>query len=123
MPIKGAQQVLIETFTADVVIPQYVAVVQGASDYHATLPAAANAGAFLGITLDTVEASGESIPVVMEGTAWVQASGAIAAGDQVIIANALGQIEAVGATATPVIVGTALSTTAAAGDICLIKIA
>lgn len=111
-----------ESFYGDAVIPQYAAVVQGTSDYHATLPAAANAAGFLGAALDGNEAAGESVPVVMMGTAWMPASGAIAAGDLLIIANAQGQIEAVGATATPNIIGQALSTTAAAGDLCLVKL-
>lgn len=120
--IKGAQQVIVESFYGDVIIPQFVAVVQSSADYHATLPGAANAGEFLGITLDTNEAIGESIPVVLQGTAWVQASGAITAGSPVVIANAQGQIEAASGVTAPAVIGTALSSTFNAGDIALIQI-
>ena len=123
MSIKGAQQVLVESFNTAAAIPQYVAVVQGASDYTCALPGAANAAGFLGFTLDSTDGSQtETIPVVMIGTAWVQAAGAITAGTTVVIANASGQVEASTGVATPNIIGTALSTTTTAGDICLVLI-
>ena len=122
MPIKGAQQVLVESFYGDVIIPQYAAVVQGTADYHATLPAAANAAGFLGVTLDGNTAAAESVPVVIMGTVWVQAAGAITAGNALVIANATGQVEATGSTTAPNIIGTALSSTTAVGDLVLMEI-
>lgn len=122
MPIKGAQQVLVESFYGDVVIPQYAAVVQGTADYHVTLPAAANAAGFIGVALDSNEAAGESVPVVIMGTVWVPAAGAITAGNALVIANATGQVEAVGSTTAPNIIGTALSSTTTAGDLVLMEI-
>lgn len=117
---------LVESFYGDAVIPQFAAVVQGTSDYHATLPAAQNASGFLGAALDGNEAVGESVPVVMIGTAWMPAAGAITAGAAVIIANAQGQIQPASALASGTVanvIGQALSTTTAAGDICLVKLA
>ena len=124
MAIKGAQQVLVETFVGDVAVTQYAAVVQGTDDYHCTLPAGQNATGFLGAAWDSNVEAGSSVPVVMIGTAWMVASGAIAAGDQVIIANAQGQVEPASAVAagTANVIGTALSTTAAAGDIVLVML-
>ena len=117
MPIKGAIQVMIDTFTADAAVNQFQAIVQSATDYHATNPVGANAGEFVGITLDSA-AEGESVPVVQLGTAWCQAAGAISSGQFVSIANAQGQIQAGGSN----IIGIALSTTTAAGDYCLVYI-
>lgn len=120
--IKGAQQVIVESFYSDVVIGQYLAVVQSSADSHVTLPGAANAGEFIGITLDSVLTAGDSIPVVLQGTAWVQAAGAISAGSAVVIANALGQVESAAGVTAPNVVGIALSSTQNAGDIVLIEI-
>lgn len=121
MAKKGYQVILPETFQADANVSQYTALVQGASDFHATNPGALNAAKFVGVAMDDAS-SGNSVPVCMIGTFPIQASGAINAGDQVIIANAQGQIQSVGATASPNIIGQALSTTAAAGDLCLVKL-
>lgn len=115
--IKGAIPVLVDTGTADAAVTQYQVVVQGASDYHITNPAGANAGGFQGVTLDEA-ASGDSVPMVRLGTAWVQAAGAIASGDYVSIANAQGQVQSGGSN----IIGVALSTATAAGDIILMYI-
>ncbi len=113
---------LVESFYADAIIGQFLAVVQSTADYHVTLPGTPNAGAFLGVTLDSVLAAGESIPVVLMGTAWVQASGAIAAGAALVIANATGQVEAASSVTAPNVIGIALSSTMAAGDLVLMQI-
>jgi len=120
--IKGAQQVLVESFYGDVVIGQFLAVVQSTADYHTALPAAANAGGFIGVTLDANTAAGESVPVVLMGTAWVQAAGAIVAGDPLVIANATGQVGVASAVTAPNVIGIALSTATTAGDIVLMQI-
>lgn len=116
--MRGANQVLVSTFAADASVNQYQAVVQGASDYHATNPAGAGVGKFVGFTLDSAD-SGDSVPVVMLGTAWCTAAGAINAGDYVVIANAQGQVES----GQGNVVGIALSTTTQAGDYVLVYIA
>lgn len=122
--MRGANQVLVSTFVADAAISQYAAVVQGTSDYHANTTTTANAGKFLGFTLDSTDASGKTIPVVMIGTGWVKASGAITAGDDVILSATAGEVEdASSVTAgTAVPIGRALSTTTAAGDYVLVLI-
>lgn len=120
--MKGFQTVLVETFLADANVSQFTALVQAATDFHATNPAALNAASCVGVALDDAT-SGNSVPVVMIGTVWIRASGAITAGNQVIIANATGQVQAVGATSSPNIIGQALSSTTTAGDLCLVKLA
>jgi len=115
--IKGAQQVLVETLIADAAVNQFQAIVQSNTDYHGTNPAGANASGFVGITLDAA-AAGDSVPVVMLGTAWCTAAGVITSGQYVSIANATGQVGAGGSN----VIGIALSTTAAAGDYVLVYI-
>lgn len=115
MPMKGYNAVLVETVIADAALTEFQAVVQGASDGHGTNPSGAGVGKFVGVTIDAASA-GDTAPVVQLGTVWVQAAGAISAGDYVGIANAQGQLQ----TAYGNTIGIALSTTTSAGDYVLV---
>jgi predicted RecA/RadA family phage recombinase len=119
--VKGFNPVLRETFEADVAVTQFAALVQGSADYHATLPSGQNADKFVGVALDDAN-PGQTVPVAMMGTVWMIAAGAINAGDKLIIANAQGQVQSVGSTQNPNIIGTALSSATAAGDLVLVKV-
>lgn len=59
------------------------------------LPAAANAGAILGVTVHAQSESGRSVTVRKNGIADVTAAGAIAAGAPVNIHGATGKVKAV----------------------------
>jgi predicted RecA/RadA family phage recombinase len=123
LAVKGFNSVLRETFVADVAVTQFAALVQGEADYHATLPAGENAGKFVGVALDDAK-PGQTVPSLLIGTVWMVAAGAIAAGDEVIIANAQGQVESASAlsSGTPNPIGKALSSATAAGDLVLVKV-
>ncbi|MCL6454364.1 MAG: DUF2190 family protein [Alicyclobacillus sp.] len=123
MAIKGFNTVLRETFVADAAVTQFSALVQSTSDYHATVPSGENATGFVGVALDDANA-GQTVPTLMIGTVWMVAASAITAGAEVIIANAQGQIEASTAlgSGTPNLIGRALSSASAAGDLVLVKV-
>jgi len=84
-------------------ISQYAAVVCGANDGFAALPAGQNAAGFLGITQNQVTQSSQancqtSVSVRKLGVAWAVSNGAINYGDHLIIASAVGDVMSVEAT-------------------------
>lgn len=123
--IRGANPLLVESFTADVVVSEYNALVQGTEEGHATTTTTQNATGFLGFTLDEAETVGYSVPVCSIGTALGVASQAIAVGDPVILSATAGYVDPASALAsgTPNVIGYARTSAAAAGDRILIKIA
>ncbi len=94
-----------------------LAVVKGATDNDAKLPAAAGDRA-TGITALAADAAGKSMPVIIFGPAVGTASAAIAPGDPLEVAAASGKLRkaapAAGVNAN--IVGIALTSAAADGD-------
>ncbi|MFB5192660.1 capsid cement protein [Alicyclobacillus fastidiosus] len=98
-------------------VTRYQAVVSDGTDNELSLPGAVNAGKFLGITQES-QVAGMPCNVRMLGTTFAIASGAIAAGDDLITAATPGQVASVQTTGqtTPNIIGKALSSATAAGD-------
>jgi hypothetical protein len=86
-------------------------------------PAAANAGALDGVTIDDAE-NGKGVPLYQSGYAEIEASAAIAHGAAVNVADATGRIKAVseaGGTAIN-LVGYAEEAAGAAGDVIMVDI-
>lgn len=104
-------------------IARYTAVVADGTDNECTYGAAANAGKFLGIAQESQD-PGMPINVRMVGTTYARATGAIAAGDDLIIGDANGTVASVQTTgqATPVVIGKALTSAEAAGDLFLMYV-
>lgn len=94
-------------------------VVQGAQVGECTVPAAANAGAILGVTMHSQSQSGRAVAVRKAGIAEVVASAPIAVGSPVNIADAGGKVKAVNETAGTRVncIGFAETAAAADGDI------
>jgi hypothetical protein len=95
------------------------AVVAGSSAGYCDLPAAANAGNILGVTVTSQTELARGISVRKAGIADVAAAGAIAAGSPVNIADVQGRVKTVNeATGTKVqCIGFAETSAAQAGDI------
>lgn len=86
---------LSKSFTLDVDVPRYVAVVAGSDRGHVALPAGANAGAFKGFT-QVAGVAGDDVAIhVAGGCALATAASAFADGDLLEIANNLGQLQKV----------------------------
>jgi len=129
-------QIYDKTYTADATLAgstgpaasssnQYLAVVQGAEDGGVTLPGAANAAHFLGITQTSQTATGGAISVRKHGVSLAWSGGAIAAGNHVGIYSANGDVVDVEASidAAPgtakvwQVIGIAETSTTAAGQL------
>lgn len=67
-------------------------VVQGTNAGECALPSARNADAILGVTTHA-QATGRNVSVRKAGVARVEAAGAIALGDAVIVADATGRVK------------------------------
>ncbi|MCX7718803.1 MAG: DUF2190 family protein [Candidatus Sumerlaeaceae bacterium] len=94
-------------------------VVQGPLAGDCALPAEANAGAILGVTVHAQPSAGRSVSVRKAGIAEVTAAGPIPAGAPVNIADAAGRVKAVNEPADTRVqcLGFAETRAAAAGDI------
>lgn len=101
-------------------VKRYTAVVIS-GDHTVTYGAAANAAKFIGIAQEDKDA-GETANIRQIGNTYAIAKGAITAGDSLIIGDAVGSVSSVGATATPNVIGKALTSAAADGDFVLITI-
>jgi hypothetical protein len=104
--------------TADGVLANRV-VVAGAASGECALPAAANAGSILGVTVFSQSEVGRSVSVRKAGTVEVVAAGAIAVGAPVNIADNLGRVKAISESSGTKVqcVGFAENAATAAGDV------
>ena len=73
----------------------YRVVVQGTNPGEAKLPAAANAGSILGVSVHGQSRQGGHVAIRKAGIARVSAAGAISVGAPVNIANSSGQVKAI----------------------------
>lgn len=94
----------------------YLVVVQGTKAGEAKLPAAANAGAILGVTVHSQTLQGANVAVRKAGIAKVVAAGPISVGAPVNIAGASGKVKAVSESAGTKVNCLGFAETAAAGD-------
>ena len=94
----------------------YLAVVQGTTAGSAKLPAAANAGAILGVSVHSQSIQGANVAVRKAGIAKVTASGAITVGAPVNIDGTTGKIKAIDEAADTKINCLGFAETAAAAD-------
>ncbi|MCE5228772.1 DUF2190 family protein [bacterium] len=103
----------------------YLVVVQGTNPGEAKLPAAANAGSILGVTVHSQALEGANVAVRKAGIARVKAAGAISVGAPVNIAGTTGKVKAISETAGTKIecLGFAETASAADGDIIEIYLA
>lgn len=94
-------------------------VVAGAGSGQCALPAAANEGQIMGVTMTSQPELGRGVSVRKAGIADVVAAGAISAGSPVNIADATGRIKAVDEAAGTKVqcVGFAETSASAAGDV------
>jgi len=76
-------------------VEAYRVVVQGTETGQANLPAAANAGALLGVTVHSQSRQGGHVAVRKAGIARVTAASAIAVGAPVNVADATGKVKAI----------------------------
>lgn len=102
-------------------VSRYKAVVQGPNDHECAYGTAAGVGKFLGITQEDQD-NGLTCNVRMLGNSYVSATGAIAAGASVAIGDANGNISDAAGLTTPVVIGQALTSATAAGDLILVSI-
>ena len=70
-------------------------VVQGTNAGECALPAAANAGAILGITVHAQSVENHNVAVRKAGIARVVAGGAVAVGDPVNVSDATGKVKTI----------------------------
>jgi len=100
-------------------VPAHRVVVQGANAGQCALPASANAGAILGVTVHSQSLEGRNVAVRKAGIARVEAAGAIGLGAPVNIAGTSGKVKAVDeASGTKInCVGFAETAASADGDI------
>lgn len=94
----------------------YLVVVQGANAGEAKLPAAANAGGMLGVTVHSQSRQGAHVAVRKAGIARVTAAGAIGLGAPVNIDGTSGKVKAIDEAATTHIECLGFAETAAAAD-------
>lgn len=127
--MAGQQSILNTTFVvadalANGVNKYTVAVLDTTTAHQITQTTVLNGKGFIGIIQEDTDA-GDEVDVLVEGIGWVTADGAVAVGDELILSATAGQVESntTAAEATPVVVGTALTTAAEAGDLILMKIA
>lgn len=94
-------------------------VVAGSVAEQCALPAAANAGKLLGITMTSQTEAGRAVAVRKAGIAQVVAAGAITVGAPVNIADSSGRVKAVSESAGTKVqcLGFAETSAAAAGDL------
>ncbi len=97
-------------------VPACRVVVQGAAAGQCRLPAAANAGSILGVSVHAQSAQNQSVAVRKAGIARVAAASAIAVGAAVNIAGASGKVKAIDETAGATIECLGFAETAAAAD-------
>lgn len=100
----------------------YLAVVHGASAGEAKLPAAANAGGILGVTVHSQSRQGGHVAVRKAGIARVTAAGAITVGAPVNIDGASGKVKAIDEAAATSVECLGYAETAAGADGDLIEI-
>lgn len=105
--------------TDDNGVPAHRVVVQGSNAGQCALPASANAGAILGVTVHSQLLKGQNVAVRKAGIARVEAAGAIALGAPVNIAGTSGKVKAIDeATGTKInCVGFAETAASADGDV------
>jgi len=109
---------LIKTYTAEVAITKYMAVIEGTSDGQANDPGAANDVA-LGIALHAA-AAGEPVDVCLFGPCLAVADGAFSRGALLAISSTTGKVDAITigvTTADQRVIGKALQTAGADGDL------
>ncbi|MEN6625217.1 MAG: hypothetical protein ABFD69_03200 [Candidatus Sumerlaeia bacterium] len=94
----------------------YLVVVQGTNAGEAKLPAAANAGSILGVTVHSQALEGANVAVRKAGIARVKAAGAISVGAPVNIAGTTGKVKAINETAGTKIECLGFAETAASAD-------
>ena len=97
----------------------YLVLVQDTAAGQAKLPAAANAGAILGVTVHSQSLEGANVAVRKAGIARVTAAGAVSVGAPVNIAGVSGKVKAISeATGTKInCLGFAETAAAADGDV------
>jgi len=94
----------------------YLAVVQATNAGQAKLPAAANAGAILGVTVHSQSLKDANVAVRKAGIARVTAAGAISVGAPVNVAGTSGKVKAIAETAGTKINCLGFAETAAGAD-------
>lgn len=94
----------------------YRVVVQGSGPGKAALPAAANAGAILGVTVHGQTLQGANVAVRKAGIARVVAAGPIALGAPVNVAGTTGKVKAIDEAAATLVNCVGFAETAATAD-------
>ncbi|MCX7017105.1 MAG: DUF2190 family protein [Candidatus Sumerlaeota bacterium] len=103
-------------------VPAYRVVVQGTNAGEAAMPAAANAGALLGVTVHAQPNQGQNVAVRKAGIARVEAAGLISVGAPVNVAGETGKVKAISEQAGTKIQCLGFAETAAAADGDLIEV-
>ena len=108
---------LVKNYIADGAIPAYTIVKQNAADDHIVAAAAAT-DLFIGVTMELAAATNERADVQMLGIAYVVAGAAVTRGNRVT-ADASGRAVAAAPAGgvNNVVIGTALESATAAGDV------
>jgi len=105
-------------------VEQHRVVVATGNDSEVDVPSAANDSGIVGITHESQDTVGDTVPVTVSGIEFVEADSSISPGDLVRIAGTGGKVE----TASPVsgandfIVGMAMGNAAAQGDVIPVQI-
>ena len=97
-------------------IGAYRVAVQGTNAGEAKLPAAANAGKILGVTVHSQSLQGSNVAVRKAGIAKVIAAGAIAVGVPVNVAGTSGKVKAISESSGTAVNCLGFAETAAAAD-------
>lgn len=120
--MAGQVSILDDNFVATAAVTRYTALVQGAQDQQCANPAAAGAGAFLGIAQEDQD-SGKTVNVRMLGNTYVRAVGAVPVGSALVIGGTNGYVDVKANVTTPKeVIGRALTAASAAGDLILMSI-
>lgn len=122
--MAGQVSILDDNFVATAPVVRYTALVQGAQDQQCASPAAAGDGSFLGIAQEDQD-TGMTVNVRMLGNTYVRAHGPIPAGSALVIGGTDGSVDVkanVTAPAPKEVIGRALTTASAAGDLILMSI-
>lgn len=103
-------------------VARYTCVVQGSSDHQCQNAAVAGAGGFLGVVQED-QSNGLTARVRMLGITYVKAAGAISAGTPLVIGGTNGYVDSwLNQPGAQQIIGVALTTAAANGDLILMAV-
>lgn len=123
--MAGQVSILDENFVVNQAggVTRYTCVVQGAADHQCSNPTTAGQHGFLGVAQEDKD-NGLTANVRMLGTTYVRALGPITRGASLVIGDVNGYVDIVGNVAgAKEIIGYALTTAAATGDLVLVHIA